>query len=74
MTYEREDYMRRQDAEHDMIRMRDPRYDVRRLASCGTRPKGGDAHAAPALPSDAVGEAETPTPSPIDPLNVEEGL
>lgn len=24
MNYEREDYMRRQDAEHDMIRMRDP--------------------------------------------------
>lgn len=24
MTYERDDYMRRQEAEHDMIRMRDP--------------------------------------------------
>jgi len=52
-------------------------YDVRTAgigripASCGTRPKGGDAHAAPALPSDAVGEAETPNLSrPIpDTLN-----
>ena len=40
-------------------------------ASCGTRPKGGDAHAAPALPSDAVSEAQTPNLSrPIpDTLN-----
>lgn len=30
MTEERDDYMRRQDAEHDMIRMRDPDRDVRR--------------------------------------------
>lgn len=44
-----------------------------KLASVGTRPKGGDAHAAPALPSDAVGAAETPNLSrPIpDTLNAE---
>lgn len=28
MTQEREDYMRRQEAEHDMIRMRDPAKSV----------------------------------------------
>ena len=41
------------------------------VASCGTRPKGGDAHAAPALPSDAAPEGRTPNPSrPIpDTLN-----
>ena len=40
-------------------------------ASCGTRPKGGDAHAAPALPSDAAPEGRTPNLSrPIpDTLN-----
>lgn len=41
----------------------------RAVASCGTRPKGGDAHAAPALPSDAVGAAETPNPSLTSILN-----
>jgi len=42
-----------------------------RPASCGTRPKGGDAHAAPALPSDAAPEGRTPNLSrPIpDTLN-----
>jgi len=42
-----------------------------RAASCGTRPKGGDAHAAPALPSDAAPEGRTPNLSrPIpDTLN-----
>ena len=61
----------------DMIRRaRKAGIEVREIASCGTRPKGGDANAAPALPSDAVSEAQTPNLSrPIpDTLNDGEGL
>lgn len=34
MGYERDDYMRRQEADHDLLRMRQPRQVPRVLASC----------------------------------------
>lgn len=36
MTYEREQYMRRQEADHDLLRMRDPARAVRRKRHCPT--------------------------------------
>lgn len=42
-------------------------------ASVDERPEGQDPQALGAQHASAVGAAETPTPSPIDPLNVEEG-
>jgi len=48
MSYEREDYMRRQDAEHDMIRMRDSSRSVARPVVAPQQPRAVQPAAQPA--------------------------
>lgn len=56
MTYERDEYMRRQEAEHDMIRMREPKSKTLYRQGCVCPPGAEATCKGPLCPRRPIGQ------------------